>query len=452
MEQKLNVNAFAMDMATLKLFLRQPVNFWKSLTLPTRIQHGALVLLIYIFAIDRLYRLVALLLRQRAWYAGSLVWLALDLFLFSLLLSAPYILQRIISLQPVFSTLCTMPVSVRQLRAILFYYTHKYWLVLWAVFLMVPISLLGLKPLWALILLALFLLADVLSFYFAVIWLFNGSRKRRYYFLAPLMAAVLAVLFFVLRQTPHYLLLANGLLLLGLFVAIRVLGGVEIGPDAEQRLPGLRMPSVRRHRSVTISGGALKSLFLRDWLNHWRNSAYLKNKILLLAMVVFFGAIAFYSYPLKKALPAFSGFWFLLIWWHYSAVFSHRYGRSEPEWFFRQVPLPFLAYVAAVFLNEFVFVMLMLVFYSIVLIAAGIGFSSQWQWLLLLVFFSAVVLLTMITFRVLFYDDLPAGGYAYHFSLIFFTVMSLNYYFVGPVLTILFILIYVYKSYRFLKG
>jgi hypothetical protein len=69
----------------------------------------------------------------------------------------------------------------------------------------------------------------------------------------------------------------------------------------------------------------------------------------------------------------------------------------------------------------------------------------------LLSFFSSAILITMIAFQIIFYDDPRTGGYAYHFSIIFFVVMSLNYYFTGPLLTVLFLLFYVYKSYRFMK-
>ena len=192
-------------------------------------------------------------------------------------------------------------------------------------------------------------------------------------------------------------------------------------------------------------------MFLHDWLNHLRNPSYLKSKGVLLLLQIFIGVFAFRSYGAEKAMLVFSVFWLVLIWWHYSGVFNRRFTQSEPEWFFRLTPLPFVRFFLMRFVNEFIFVIIMLTVYSIVLQAAGFALGEQWQWLLLLSFLSAVILLTMITFRILFYDDPGTGGFAYHFSVIFFTVMTLNYYFVGPLLTLFFMFVYLYKSYRFLK-
>ena len=68
--------------------------------------------------------------------------------------------------------------------------------------------------------------------------------------------------------------------------------------------------------------------------------------------------------------------------------------------------------------------------------------------ILIITLFSIFVLYIITLIRVIFYDNPRAAGYAYHILIIFTVVMTIQFYFVGPIIT-LFIIIYLhFKSYH----
>ena len=83
------------------------------------------------------------------------------------------------------------------------------------------------------------------------------------------------------------------------------------------------------------------------------------------------------------------------------------------------------------------------------MLAAGAESSVQVNILGLLLLFSLLVLTTMINFQLLFYDNPRLAGYAYHFTVLFFTVMSINYRFVGPVITLFMMVLIFYKTRKY---
>ena len=441
-----------MDWNLLKILWLQPLNAWKSLTLPARLQHAFLLLLIYAYAGTRLFKYLNILRFRDPLLYQQLLWAAALLIAVFFLLSAPFLLRRVLPAQNGFAHFLILPLRPGQLRTLVWYYTHKYWIIVWAIFLPLPVALLTRDALSALLLTAFVLFADVVVLFVFFILFLRIHSSALFYGVAAAGAIIWMVICGFLWRFPAYWPIIGVFLLLSLS-GLALLFKRSVRPSTEPWLALMRqtMRSSRTRRSVSVSGNRAKALFLRDWLNHLRNPSYLKTKLVLLLLLIFGGLIIFRSYSADKALLLFSAFWLGLIWWHYSGVFNRRFAQSEPEWFFRLVPLPFVRFVLMRFVNEFVFVVVMLGFYSAVLRASGFGFAQQWQWLLLLTFFSAVILLTMIAFRILFYDDPRTGGYAYHFSIIFFVVMTLNYYFTGPLLTLLFLIVYFYKSYRFLK-
>ncbi len=441
-----------MDWNVLKILSRQQKNAWSNLTLTARVEIAVLLSLIYLYVGNRLFnnlnhlRLSDILLyRQIVW--GSALAIA-----FFFIVSLPVLLRRVLPAQNGFTQLLTLPMSPSQVRAFVFYYTHKYWIIAWAIVLPLPAALLLRDPFFALQWIAFTFFADwaVLHVFFNLFFRIHSSA--RLYSVAAVATIIWMAECVFLWNFPV------AWPIFGIFLLLCLLGLSRFSksaarPSMEPWLPlvrqVLRFP--RPHRSMNFAGRPAKALFLHDWLNHLRNPSYLKSKGVLLLLQIFIGVFAFRSYGAEKAMLVFSVFWLVLIWWHYSGVFNRRFTQSEPEWFFRLTPLPFVRFFLMRFVNEFIFVLIMLTVYSIVLQAAGFALGEQWQWLLLLSFLSAVILLTMITFRILFYDDPGTGGFAYHFSVIFFTVMTLNYYFVGPLLTLFFMFVYLYKSYRFLK-
>ncbi|WP_457565563.1 hypothetical protein, partial [Caldithrix abyssi] len=198
-------------------------------------------------------------------------------------------------------------------------------------------------------------------------------------------------------------------------------------------------------------GGLWRQLVRREFLNLWRNPAFRRSKRWMLLATPLVGFLLFHLYP-QQALNFFTLTVFLLIWRHYGQFFSTQFAQREPEWFFKGLNLPFFSYASARFAVEFLFVLLLLALFSFTLHFNHIPLSEHWQLLLFLLFAAAMILVSLISFQIIFFDNPRTAGYAFHFSLLFFTILTLWDRFLGPLVTVFFLTLYVFKSYRFLRS
>ena len=83
------------------------------------------------------------------------------------------------------------------------------------------------------------------------------------------------------------------------------------------------------------------------------------------------------------------------------------------------------------------------------LLLLSVPFNDILQAILILLFSAIIILLSMINFQIMFYNDARLAGYAFHFTLLFLAIMSLNYHFVGPLISVLLIGFYFYKNVRY---
>jgi len=141
-----------------------------------------------------------------------------------------------------------------------------------------------------------------------------------------------------------------------------------------------------------------------------------------------------------------------LIWLHYSNYFNEKYVQPEPDWYFHTIPFHFHQLWISKFLVEFIFILITMTGFWISLLIGGFTISEQLNLLIFLLIFSIIVLSIMINFQIMFYDDPRMAGYAYHFTIIFLLIMSINYRFVGPLISIGILTFYFYKSYRYFKS
>ncbi len=435
----------------LKILLKQPFHAWRRLPFITQLEHLFLLLIVYAYICTRLYSFLGSLHTTDPILAQRILTAALHVFVLYFLLSAPLILIHLLPRQTALRELHILPVTRRQTIAIVAYYVHKYWLLSWAVFLPLAVTAPLIMPLKGSLTLAAFIIWDAAVFVLFFDLFFGMQSTARPYAMATLLVLILAALVGLFWMHPfRSLVISTALGALVLVLGLLRLNRISV--QFEKAFPAHAQqfrPRSPKH-SYQLTGSKSRSLFLKDFMNLWRNPHYLKNKMVVLLLLPVSGILCFKITP-AHAVGAFSVVLGLLIWHHYSTFFSNRFVQAEPEWFFRLLPIPFFGLIISRFLLEFIFVAIMLGIYSGMLWLFNIPPQAQWQLLLLLTFLSAVALLTMITFRIIFFDDQRTAGYAYHFSLIFFVVMSLNYYFLGPILTILFLIVYFYKSYRFLK-
>ena len=142
----------------------------------------------------------------------------------------------------------------------------------------------------------------------------------------------------------------------------------------------------------------------------------------------------------------------IIIWLHYNNYFNEKYVQPEPDWYFHTVPFRFRHLWLSKFLVEFIFISFILAVFWILLFITGFNIIEQLNLLMLMLAFSIVVLSIMLNFQIMFYDDPRLAGYAYHFTIIFLMIMIVNYRLVGPLISIVLLTFYFYKSYRYFKS
>ncbi len=435
--------------SVLKILFRQPWHLWRQFPLITRLQHLFLLLVLYAYTVRQLHRFLVNASLVSHFEITHLVFAGSFGFILYFLASSPLIFNRLLPRQKALQTLQLLPLSKSQALAITFYYVHKFWFIPWAINIAFVAALIWATPVWGVIFLVHIILWDLAIFIFSFRYFGGKSSSLAYYLFALSIALGLGILSFFFWDRPY--LLAAGAGLLGLGFLLVEFFRLQSRPVHEEQFFSLQSNVFRKPKTYIAKkmAGPFRALFLKDYLGMQRNRRYLKSQGLLWSALVLSGLLVFHAFP-QKAVEIFTLILGLFLWYHYGSFFSSRFAQEEPEWFFRLTPIPFVRFVLARFLAEFIFAAIMLFSYALVLWGMGLPPEAYWQLLLALTLLSIIALLTMIAFQIIFFDNRRAAGYAYHFSLLFFTIMSLNYYFVGPLLTVTFLIIYFYKSYRFL--
>ncbi len=190
------------------------------------------------------------------------------------------------------------------------------------------------------------------------------------------------------------------------------------------------------------------SLIKKELFSLWRNPFYRKLKIatwffyMVVLLVLFLSGI---QEP-DKWMMLFS---IAVFWIHYNVHFSTKYISSDPEWYFRTLPVSYIKIWLAKFSSEIFYVLILLISQWIFLMLTKTEWWIQLNWIGSLLLFAIIILTIVINFQILFYDNPRLAGYAYHLTLLFIVIMSLNYRFVGPVTAIVLLTFYFFKTYRF---
>jgi hypothetical protein len=192
---------------------------------------------------------------------------------------------------------------------------------------------------------------------------------------------------------------------------------------------------------------SLRPIFTKEMLGQIRNRRYLRLKIQTLLFFLL-GALLIRQYATENFLILLAALVVILIWWHYSSQFSEKYVLPEFKSFIKTMPLRYYQFVLPKFLSELSYVILLTCFVFLIFLFQGEYWKTAGMAVLSMFLVSALILLTMVIFKTLFYDKPRLAGYAYHFLILFCLVMSVNFYFVGPLITISLLLYFTYKSHQ----
>jgi len=349
------------------------------------------------------------------------------------------------------SLLRSLPLSGKNLFALLIYYLHRNWIWGWLIFLLLLIIELRLGTQIAIIFLVLFLLL-LASFTF----LFLATFLRFYQFIPYLVSPVLSLFLLagvslLFYLVPHFSLWAE-LLLIFLALFLAVIFGAKVNLQLDDLYPLSTTQELKRaiKPKTRFSRNRWLVLLKKEFPSVWRHPFFRNSKILTLLFIPLLGHMLFERF--QHPIAIFALIVLFLVWWHYSQFFTPRFGQKEPEWFIKTMPLPFAPYFGARFLAEFWFVLMVLFIFSLSLHLEGITLAQHWQLLLVLLLASAAILVFMIAFQIVFFDDPKSAGFTFYFSILFFFVLTLWDHFIGPLVCVVFLFFYLFKSYRFLRS
>ena len=430
----------------LALLLKQPVHIWKQLGRWHRVEVILLTGLIFIYLLTRLHPRLEQAGANNMAAAG-----ALYVYTLFLLASGAFILRYLLPRQRALPLFYTLPLDRSGLTELIGYYYFKYQLIF--PLLLFPFTAALFLTGWPYgLLLSVCVLVFTPLIYFWHLYLFVRFRRGTLFF--AINGVVWGLAFFsfpLLTADPfRFWSLYAGTALLGFPFLLRQWRRTDT-PALEQLWP-LNEPfyTSRLRWPLSVPGlpKTVNALLRKEALNLWRNPHYRRLK--LLTLVVYIGLMIYCLFT--DEAPRFDNMLLaglLIIWLHYAQHFSEKYVLPEPEWFIHTTPLRFFPLWLAKMSVEFFFVCILLAVQYLFLWLGGAEATVQWNMFGLLLLFSLLVVGTMVNFRILFYDNPRLAGYAYHFTVVFFTVMSVNYRFVGPLVTLFMMTLIFYKTRKY---
>jgi len=442
----------------LKYLLRQPVNTWKTLGRLHKIEIILLIALIYIFLIGRIHHSLLQLLELDWVTPFGLSNLMTHVFVISFFLAGPFILKYLLPRQSGVLFFRSKPLNKKQLFELLGYFYSKYQIISIFIYFLFLTALVGIN--WAAAITSLTILVGYsVTIFLLQVELFVSDKKKpsfliKNFILFLIYSAAYAITYWYISQPWIF----DGVILLsGTFLAINIYKKIE-KPQLEFIIPQKQKWSNKSsQRGLSFANIPhflpLKTqvLFNKEFLSLWRNPSYRRLKFITLILYVLLLFVLLISQIDNKEIwmTLLTG---VIIWIHYSNFFNEKYVQPEPEWYFHTMPFRFHHVWLSKFLVEFFFIFLLLVSFWIFILVTGVDVSAQLNLLGLLLIFSFLVLAIILNFQIMFFDDPRLAGYAYHFTIIFLLIMSINYRFVGPVISLFLLTFYFYKSYRYFNS
>ena len=417
-----------------------------------------LVGLIYIVTISKIYKLYTDWLTNDWVTSFGLANLITNFFIVSLFLSGPFILLYLLPRQSGLQSFYSKPLSIKQLFQLIGYFYIKYQVITIILYLIFLSALFGVN--WFAALASMGLISTFSLIIFVLQFKLFINRKSNFYFLMILF--MIFILYIAIYSISYWylnipwifdciLLLTTGFILWRILPQENTMHLEIIFPRKSSWQKNHNSGSMDFAKIPQFLPAKFQALFNKELLGLWRNPSYQRLKwITFISYILLMVAIVLSQLENKDVfITLLTG---LIIWLHYSNYFNEKYVQPEPDWYFHTVPFHFRHLWLSKFLVEFLFISVLLAGFWIMLFISGFNLIEQLNMFLLMLVYSIVVLAIMLNFQIMFYDDPRLAGYAYHFTILFLLIMIVNYRLVGPLISIILLTFYFYKSYRYFKS
>jgi len=442
--------------AILKYNIRQMLNYWHHLKFRIRVEIIFLFVVFYTFFTDKFVLYFDEMLSQPDTSQLGLSTIILHLFWMILIFSTPYIYFNLLPKQKGLANLSLYPLKKSDALATLVVYFVKYQLIIVSIATPVLTALtLSTTPL----MLIYILIFSCASFFISMIMVLilaskYISRYRILFFYFSYFLIYFVFFVIVYWGTQFYFYYSTLAILCACFVLIKYWSNCWQSWDIVlNKFRPLLLKSTQNKSKLTYSKFPLfipkiiRPLLFKELLSHIRNKNYIRLKIIsfLIYLIILLLIDLYYRDYYTSAISILT---ILLIWEHYSHQFNDKYVSRESRFFIKVLPIKFYHYGISKFISEFLFIIPILFVVLLMTLLHGLPLLKIFSILGIITLFSIFVLYIITLITVIFYDNPRVAGYAYHFLIIFAVVMNLQFYLVGPIIT-LFIIIYLhFKSYH----
>jgi hypothetical protein len=439
----------------LKYLIIQIQNYWKTLRFRTKLEITLLFIVFYTVFTNKLTDLFTAALQLPDATPAGLAALIIHVFLFIALVTTPFIYFNLLPKQKGLTALRLQPMSLADSLTTLVSYFLKYQIIL--VLIMIPVfSAVAITCGFILFFYSIFIFATLLILALFLVHVLT----------ARMISKTIIILIYISICTLYYLLFTIFYWIIALYIyfdlflvifasfliyrywkkhgdgwdAVLYKFGIPI-QDIQPRL------KINYHNFPAIVPKRIRPIFVKDILAYIRNRHYLKIKLISLLLYIALIILIEIQYT-QYFIQTISVLTFLIIWEHYSHQFNEKYVMQESEIFLKTQPLTYYQYSLASIYSEFLFILPILIVFTISSFIHGLDWSTILTMASLIVLFSIFVLYVITLIRVIFFDNPRFAGYAYHFLIIFALVMNLNFFLVGPIITIATIIYLQYLSYH----
>lgn len=374
--------------------------------------------------------------------------------------SSFFSLAHLLPQQKGLRVLSVHPLDKKSVFQLYFYYTFKFSSVYLLLNCAVSLALLksagfrtGLGHLLLILLTELLLLAVLITIRM------RQSTLSAYYLQGLLSLIVYFVAFALIYFMGGSLIYLQGGLLIMLIVILFLLYRSAADPSewllsqGPKRVKGTNRYQARYVQKIpNLFPAVIQALLEKELRGLWRNPLYRRLKIGTLAGYLF-SMLLIGIFPVEYKYLVVMLVTIAVFWLHFSSGFNEKYMPPDNVWLIRSQPIRFYQYFLARYFSEMpVFMMVTFVALGGLFLSAGLTAPERWSAFLVIFLFAQLLLLNMINFQVMFYDDVRLAGYAFHFSALFSGIMILNYRLVGPIVILGLLLFYFYKNHHYFSG
>jgi len=437
-------------------FFKQYKNIWKNLSLRIRIEILILFIIYFTFFSTRLINLFKEQLSNPDITEIGFVQFVLHLLILLISISIPFIHLNLIPRQQGIVNFRSFPLSKLNTFWLLFFLHYKYQLI--GLILILPIftaMLVSNNIFFSFyFLMSIILFQTIFILFFSIFSIQMKSKQIalvKYYILISVLFVSYYSMYF---YTDYYLLYDPMFFIISLFYLILNWKNNyykwDMFIESNQNRSGQKrnQPGFLAYSTFNkISFPKLTPLLAKEILNYLRNRKYIRIQIISFSIYVL---ILFYlNIKLQNNFIIYSStITFIFIWHHFSFQFNEKYIKADSAVFLKTLPIKYYQLWITKFISEFIFVLIMLLFLTICYLFLGFQLIDVYQPLLVIILFSVIVLAAIINLKIIFFDRPRFAGYAYHFFIIFITVMSINYYLVGPIIATALLIYFTFYSYR----